>query len=550
MICLWHDPPMLRCLLPLALLLAACASDSPAPPRVETRTAHSVPTFAFAQSVEPRTLDPGIITDTHSGFLARNMFEGLLSWDATADEPVAAAAESWEVSEDGLTWTFHLRPDALWSNGDPVTANDFVLAWRRVLDPDFASDYAALLYPIAGAQALHQRGAVDPQSLGVGSLDRHTLVVRLDHATPWFPALVAHNVAAPVNGEVLKRHGWDWTRPGNIVVNGPFVLTEWTPEGLVLSKNQRYHSADDVQLGRVIAHIEPDPAEVLRMYEDGELQWTGHASAMLPLDRLDELAGRPDARRHARLGTAWYSLNTADEALGDPRVRRALLLSLDRAQLASIIGPSGMVAAGLVPPGMPGYSSPASPAHDPDRARALLAEAGYSEAEPFPTLEIAVDARALHQRAAEWMAASWKRELGLQVGVYSREWKAHVEAIQDDAYQVGRGGWVADFPDPLTFLSLFQTGNALNAPDWSSPTYDGLVTEASATTDAASRMRLLSQAERVLLDDAPILPLFHFASFSLLKPYVGGYEDNALNLHLLKYVSLGTTGGQGISRGD
>jgi oligopeptide transport system substrate-binding protein len=546
----WHDPDMLRCL-PLILLLAACSADPPAVPDVvQTRVQHAVPTFAFAQSVEPRTLDPGIITDTHSGYLARNMFEGLLSWDAAAAEPVAAAAESWSVSDDGLTWTFQLRQDAVWSNGDPVTANDFVLSWRRVLDPGFGSDYAALLYPIRGAKALNRGEVQDPETLGVGSLDRHTLVVHLDRPTPWFAAIVAHNVLAPVNGEVVKRHGWDWTRPGKIVVNGPFVLTEWTSEGLVLSKNLRYHSAADVQLSRVVSYIVPDPDRVLEMYEEGKLQWTGHSSAMLPLDRLDELASRPDAHHHARLGTAWYALNTADDALSDPRVRRALMLALDRSELATILGPSGVAAAGLVPPGIPGYTSPAGSEYDPDAARKLLAQAGYTDAEPFPPLEIAVDARAMHQRAAEWMAASWRKTLGVQAGVYSREWKVHAEAVSDGAYQVGRGGWVADFPDPVTFLDLFESTNPLNTAGFADPTYDAMIAEAAATTDSASRMRLLSQAERVLIDKSPILPLFHFASFSLLKPYVGGYEDNALNLHLLRYVSLGTTGGPGMSRGD
>ncbi len=282
----------------------------------------------------------------------------------------------------------------------------------------------------------------------------------------------------------------------------------------------------------------------------GQVHLWKHHPGSLPLSRLGELALRPDAHQQPRLGTAWYALNADNEALRDPRVRRALLLSLDRAQLAALLGPSGVVATGLVPPGVTDYEAPKGLPFDSEQARNLMGEAGFAGGEGFPPLELSVDARNLHERVAAWAVESWKRELGIDASVFTRAWPAHVEAMNTGAYQVARGGWAADYRDPATFLELFHSDNELNDTAWSSDTYDRLIEEASRTTDGGSRLRLLSQAERILLDEAPVLPLFHFSSVSLVKPYVGGFEDNPLGVHLLKYLSLGTTGGPGISRGD
>jgi oligopeptide transport system substrate-binding protein len=538
---------------PLLLALAALTACQRAAPMVEGRP-DKVPTFAFAQGPEPRTLDPGFITDAYSGFLAQNLFEGLLVWDAAAAAPQPGMAASWDVGNDGRSWTFHLREDAIWSNGDPVTATDFVVAWRRVLDPDRGSEYASLLYPVAGARGLHDGSISDPAALGVEARDRTTLVVTLAHPTPWFPAILAHHVTAPVPPRVVKRHGFAWTRPENLVVNGPFQLDSWTPgKEILLRRNPYYHDPESVKLERVVARIETDPAKVLSAYDDGDLQWTGHASGLLPLDRLADLSKRPDAHVAAQLGTSWYALRVAGPgahpALADARVRRALWLALDAASLAGALGPAGMPVASVLPSGMPDYTPAPAPERNPEQARALLAEAGFPGGEGFAPLEIAVDARDLHERVGQWAAATWKRELGIEVTVFPRDFSAHEEAIDAGQFQVARYGWIADYPDPASFLELFHSSNALNTTGWSNKAYDGLVDEAARTGDAASRLRLLAQAEQILLDEMPVLPLFQFGSMTLLKPYVGGYEDNPLDTHLLKWISLGG-GPPGMARGD
>ncbi len=529
-----------------ALLAISCNSDRE--PIVESHTADG-PTFTFAQGAEPRTLDPGFITDTSGGFIAQNLFEGLLVWDAAGTELKPGAAARWEVSPDGRTWTFHLRPSAIWSNGDPVTATDFVLSWRRVLNPDTGSAYASLLYPVKGARELHNGDSEDPASLGVEARDRFTLVVTLNSPTPWFAAIAAHHVLSPVNTNAVKRHGYAWTRPDNIVVNGPFTLHNWVPgETIELRANPYYHAADSVRLDRVQAVFVTDPTRVLALYEEGAIQWTGHGTGLLPLDRLTELAGRPDAHSHSNLGTAWYTLNVDAAPFGDPRVRRALSLALDRAALTDVIGPASVVAKGFVPPGIPGYEADSLLRHDPDEARALLAEAGYPGGEGFPEVELAIDARNVHEQVAAWVVASWKEELGIDVTTYSRAWPAHADAMQASDFQIGRGGWLGDYPDPSTFLDLLVSDNDLNVSGWSSETYDGLCAEAARTEDPASRMRLLAQAERIVAEEAPVLPLFHFGSLTLLKPYVVGYEDNAMGVHLLRYIELGTQPEPGISQ--
>lgn len=508
------------------------------------------PTFTFAQGEEPRTLDPGLITDTSGGFIASNLFEGLLVWSADGTELHPGAAERWEVSPDGRTWTFHLRESAIWSNGDPVTAADFVSSWRRVLNPGTGSAYASLLYPVRGARALHLEQARDPATLGVEARARYTLVVHLENPTPWFAAIAAHHVLSPVNTSAVKRHGYAWTRPDNIVVNGPFILGDWIPgEKIVLARNQYYHSAASVKLERVEAVFVTDPERVLALYDAGELQWTGHGTGLLPLERLDELAARPDAHSSNRLGTAWYAFNTSVEPLGDARVRQALTLALDRSQLAPIIGPASVVAPGFVPPGIPAYDGASAGEPDVEAARALLAAAGFPGGEGFPKLELAVDARNVHEQVAAWVVQTWKTELGIEVEVYSRSWPVHADAMQAGEFQIGRGGWLADYPDPSSFLDLFHSGNALNTAGFSSGVFDGLCEEATRTEDPASRMRLLRQAEGVLLEELPVLPLFHFGSLTLLKPHVLGYHENALGVHLLRYLELGGSSVPGMSRG-
>jgi oligopeptide transport system substrate-binding protein len=288
----------------------------------------------------------------------------------------------------------------------------------------------------------------------------------------------------------------------------------------------------------VEALIEEDPDRVLAMYEAGEIHWTGHAGGLLPRARMKELVARPDALLQPQLGTAWYHVNTRVAPLSDERVRRALTLALDRSELTDVLGPDGVPTTLFVPGGIPGYVSPDVAPADPDLARSLLADAGFPGGEGFPPIELAVDSRALHENVARRVAAIWKRELGVEVNVYTRSWAAHSEAVEAGTFQLARGGWQGDYPDPSNFLELLQGDHALNKTGWRAVGYDALVEEATQTEDPESRMRLLSKAEAVLIAEAPILPLFHFGSIMLLKPEVKGFVNNPLDIHLLRYLSI------------
>jgi len=526
----------------LSILLLVGCGRTPAPAEPVPGDAPVGPAFVLAQASEPRTLDPGYITDTYGSFFVQNLFEGLLVWDAAGRSTVPGAAEKHEVSEDGRIWTFHLRRGAIWSNGDPVTATDFLVAWRRVLNPAFQSDYASLLYPIAGARALAEGDEVDAATLGVSVIDRFTLQVTLESPTPWFDAIVAHHITSPVNSAALKRHGYAWWQPGHIVVNGPFQLHSWTPgESIVLRKNAYFHGREQVKLAEVTVRFVEDPADVVREYESGVLHWTG-SGGLLPSARLDELAARPDAQSSAELGTAWLWVNTDSGPLSDPRVRRALNLALDRTALADLLGPGDLISAHMVPPGMPGYTPLASPRPDRAAAKALLAEAGFPGGAGFPPLEIAVDSRSVHSRLAAAAAAQWSEALGIPASTYERGYAAHADAVRNGTYQLGRGGWLGDYPDPSSFLDLLETDNALNASGWSDAGFDALVQEARQTEDAASRQRLLGRAEALALDAAPLIPLYHFGSLSLLKPFVHGFVNNPMQVHLLRYLEVKSEG--------
>ncbi len=528
-------------LLSVSLLVVGCSSPVQAP---SSLAPPDRATFRFAQGPEPRTLDPAFITDAYASFIAANLFEGLLVWNSAGTELLPGLAARHELGEDGASYTFHLRTDAIWSNGDPVTATDFVVAWRRVLDPEGGSPYAALLYPIRGARELHQGEVRDAALLGVEARDRHTLHVSLKHPSPWFPAICAHSITAPVNARALKRHGYAWTRPENIVVNGAFTLHEWTQgKELILARNPYYYDANAVKLDRVVARVEASPEDVLAAYETGQLDWTGHAAGLLPLDRLGELAGRPDARVHPQLGTSWFTLNTSEAPFSDVRVRRALNLALNREDLVSLIGPLGVATSRFVPPGMPDYESPRGPSFDPEGARGLLAEAGFAGGQDFPTIELAVDDRNVHKKVAHWVAASWREHLGVETTVFSRVWGVHADAVEKRDFQVARSGWLGDYPDPSNFLELFLSDNAFNSAQWSDRAYDGMVRESGRTADSSSRLRLLAEAEAMLLEEAPIVPLFHFGAISLLRPTVKGYVDNSLDVHLLKYLSIAEQSG-------
>ncbi len=519
----------------LALLLASVGCGAPpTAPGDDVMT----PEFVYYNGPEPRTVDPGLLTDSYGAFLAQNLFEGLTVWDAGARELKPGVATSWEVSEDHRKYTFHLRDDARWSDGDQVTAEQFVTAWHRVLNPDTQAAFATLLYPIEGARELHTGRTTDATTFGARAVGPYTLEVRLESPVPYFLNLTADAVMLPVNPDCLKKHGWAWTDPGKIVVNGPYKLASWTAgERVEMVKNSRYWDADSVDIERVVALMAPPESGLIDAFEAGDIQWTGFGGDTLEQARWAAMAHAPELRSHKTLLTGYLVFNTAQPPFDDDRVRRALACAIDRDAVAAHGGrqPTDH----LVPEGLTGYTPAPGMGHDLARSIALLEEAGYADGKGLPAIEIAVDDAEANVAAMEEVARQWRDKLGLDVTVYQREWRIHISSVYEGSFQVARYAWAADYPDASNFMEIFLSASPLNPAAWSDDAFEDFFKESQRTTDPDSYSRLLQSAEKRLLEQAPIVPLYNATSRCLLDSRIRGYEDNLLNVHLIKYLSFG-----------
>jgi oligopeptide transport system substrate-binding protein len=525
-------------LLLLALVAAGCARrETPAETAIAERT------LLVTNPAEPSTLDPHLVTAGTEFDLVAALFEGLCVLDERTSRPAPAAAARWEVSADGLTYTFHLRPDARWSDGAPVTARDFVESWRRALAPGLGAENAYLLYPLRHAEAINA-GRADAAQLGAEAVDDRTLRLTLERPTPHLPALTALPVWFPVRLAALAPHGppdrrtTDWTRPGRLVGNGPFTLEEWTPDArLVVARNPHYWDAAAVRLERIRFLTNPSAETGERAFRAGQV----HVTGSLPPSRLETWrAERPDAlREDPFLQSIFLRFNTTRAPFADPRVRRALALAIDRDAIAARVLRGGRrPARSLTPPDTGGYTARAAVPTDFAAARRLLAEAGFPGGKGFPALELQVRNDQDQPRVAEVLQARWREELGITVTLAQVEQKTWIRNQQTLDYALSTGGWIGDFVDPVTFLGLFVSGGGNNWTGWGDAAYDDLLARAAATADPAARLALFQQAEARLLEQAPVAPLFFGARNFLVHPAVRGWESSLLGQQQYKKVYL------------
>jgi len=492
--------------------------------------------FVFDLASEPETLDPTYITDQPGGRIAMALFEGLTTRHPRTLGPEPGVAYRWDVAPDGRTVTFHLRP-ARWSNGDPVRAGDFVFQWRRVLTPETGARYVDLFFAIENAERFARGKLADPDSLGFAAPDDSTLVVHLARPTAYFLDLCAHYPFYPTNPRAVSAHGENWIRPEHIVSNGPFTLVDWQLRRRIrLRKNLQYWDAAQVDLALADAIFSEQASTAFNLYAAGETDWIDSAS--IPLMIRDAVMRRPDFHTSPYLNTFFYRLNVRRPPLDDKRVRQALDLAIDKQAITTHITRSGQIpATHLVPPGLPGYVSPPGPAHDPARARALLAAAGYPGGRNFPPLELLFNTSEEQRPIAEVVQAQWREELGIHCELRNQEWKVFLNSTRAGEYQVSRGGWIGDYLDPTTFLDLWLPGNANNRTGWSDPAYTDLIVRAAAETDPDERAALLAGAESILLDATPIIPLYFLVTLNCYDDTrFGGCEPNLLNMLLLKHV--------------
>lgn len=494
---------------------------------------------------EPKSIDPHLVTGVPENRIIQSLIEGLIAYHPTdATKPAPGVAESWEHNEDYTVWTFNLRDDAKWTNGDPVVADDFVYSWQRMLSPALGAEYATMLYVIDGAEAFHQGETDDFGTVGVRAVDDQTLEVRLKGPTPHFALMLKHYSFYPVNPRVVEEFGGmtnrqsGWSTVENFVGNGPFKLKSWaTNEMLEVEKNPDYWDAETVQLNGIRFFPIENVNTEFTAYQGGRL----HITQEVPSDRIPSLREEmPDQLKiEPYLGSYFYRVNVTREPFDDQRVREALALAIDKKLIVERVTQGGQaVATGYVPAGVPGYTASDAVKTDVARAKQLLAAAGYPNGEGFPEAEILINTSENHRKVAEAIQAMWRENLGIEIGIYNQEWKVYLDSQSSLNYDISRSGWIGDYVHPSTFLDMFTTGNGNNDTGWSNAQYDRLIAQAQVAPTEAQRVQLLQQAEAILLDELPVLPIYWYTRVYMKDPRVQGWEPKVLDNHPYKYISL------------
>ncbi|SIO53596.1 oligopeptide transport system substrate-binding protein [Rhodovulum sp. ES.010] len=500
-------------------------------------------TYMRGNDGNPETLDQHKTSTVAEANILRDLYEGLIVYD-TAAGLMPGVAESWEIGADGTVYTFTLREDARWSNGDPVTAGDFVYSLRRIMTPETGAKYANILYPVKNAEAVN-KGEMPPEEMGVRAVDDRTLEITLEQPTPYFLELLTHQTGLPVHPASVEEHGADFVQPGNMVSNGAYTLTEnILNDRIVLTRNPEFHDAANVAIETVNYLPFEDRATCVRGWEAGEV----HSCSDLPAEDIHRLREEHGEAVHVApyLGTYYYALNHEDEFLSDPDVRRALSMAIDREFLADEIFQGTMApATSFVPPGIGNYEG--SPEVDyfdmsmldrEDEAIAIMEEKGVSPDSPH-RLELMYNTSENHKNAATAIADMWST-LGIEVEFNVRDASAHYAHLRDRGdFDVARAGWIGDYSDPQNFLFMVESDNdGFNYARYDNPDYDALMDQAAKTTDLEERAAILREAEAIFMRDLPFIPLLYYTSRSLVSPRLSGWEDNIQNVHPTRFLSL------------
>lgn len=602
--------------------------------------------FTFNNGTEIQTVDPAKATGSPEGRIINALFEGLLrnlpeteasdSHQVIPLEPTTGGvAESYQISDDGKVYTFKLRSSARWSNGDPMTADDFVWSWQRMLHPETGSEYSYQLYYVVNAEQYNlakvqvgervevelkdrsdplqafPRGTIKrgilkritkPQessstkdsdktaskeqwiyqvevkpitngkvnwdaagelqtfsqqppsgstvdhtchhvlidfdsSVEIRAIDAQTLVIKLKKPTPYFKQLLAFYPLYPVNRKCVEKFGApNWTKPENIVTNGPYCLEfRRIRDRLRLTKNPYYWDAKNVSLETIDALAITSYTTSLNMYINGQLDW----SPTMPNTIMDLLRKRKDFVTAPFMAIYFYRINVERPPLDKKLVRQALNLAINKQLICDQITAAGQQPArSFVPPQLSGYSGQQCGPHDVARARQLLAEAGYPNGKGFPKIQILYNTSDSHQEIAEFIQQEWKENLGIEIELRNLEWATFLDTLNQRDYSVSRSGWIGDYPDPNTFLDMFLTGGANNQTNWSNSAYDELIEAAKSESDASKRMEILQQAEGILMSELPIIPIYFYVSTNLVNPRVKGFSGNIQDVHPLHILRV------------
>ncbi|MGY4109021.1 peptide ABC transporter substrate-binding protein [Aeromonas encheleia] len=511
----------------LALLGAACVQAADVPPGTQLAAEQAVVRHL---KDEPTSLSPLKLVGLPELQVLRDLYEGLLT-QGPDGKVLPGVAERWE-SEDNQQFTFHLRPDARWSNGDPVRAADFVYGWRKLVDPKEAATFAwfAQLAHFTNVDEI-VAGKLAPEELGVEALDDHTLRVRLSQPVPYFLSLLTHPSLSPLHRASMEQYGTQWTQPGKLIGNGAFVLSHRVVnEKLELTPNPYYWDRAHTVLTRVTFVPINQESSATKRYLAGDLQITESFPKELYQKLMKQIPG--EVYTPEQLGTYYYAFNTRQAPLNDVRVRKALSYSIDRGLIANkVLGTGEKPAYHFTPDVTTGFEpaanllSSSSQRELDEKARALLKEAGYGPTKPLK-LTLLYNTAEIHKKMALAIASLWKQKLGAQVELTNQEWKTYLDSRQSGQFEVIRSSWVADYNDPSAFLGLWGSHHSGNMARFANARYDELLALAARSQDERERARLFDEAETILLDEAPIAPIYQYTNARLIKPWLKGYPIN------------------------
>ncbi|MDF1755343.1 MAG: peptide ABC transporter substrate-binding protein [Verrucomicrobiales bacterium] len=525
----------------LAILLTGCGRRER---KVDRATKDGI--LLLGNGAEPKALDPHLVSSVGDSNILRAMFEGLVTYhpsDDSKNEP--GVAERWESNPDATEWTFYLRKDAKWSNGDPVTAHDFVYSFGRLLHPEMGGPYTSMLYILKNAAKYNKGEIKSMDQVGVRAEGDHLLHCTLENPAPFFPDVVKHTTFLPVHKATIEKYGsmtdhfTKWQVPGNSVSNGAFKLTKWRINGYVqVDKNPHYWDAENVKLNAIRFFPMDNAFTEERAFRNGLLHVTYVTPSSL-IGRYRKMENTP-LRAETYSGTYFYRFNTTRELSGNIHFRRALSAAIDRQRIVEFVTAGGQQPAyGFTPPSEGGYQPPDRVAFDPEAAREHLRKAGFESGADVPKFVLFINTSESHKDIAVAIQDMWKTHLGIDgIEIQNQEWKVYQKTIQDLNYDVARAGWIGDYVDPDTFLSLFTTNNTNNSTGWSNPDYDRKMVEASRLFKVEERYAKLQEAEDILLDELPITPLYWYTSVYLIDPGVKNWHPLLLNNHPYKHIEL------------
>ncbi len=488
-------------------------------------------TLRFIVNNEPEVLDPGLASDSSPSVFLINTFEGLVSLDAK-DNPIPGIATNWDISEDGLEYLFYLREDAKWSDGENLTAQDYEYSWKRVLNPEFGADYVWMMLPYIKNAQVYYDGEVGIEEVGIEVIDEKTLKLTLEQPTPYILDLLTFWTFFPVRKDIVEADENWYRNPETYISNGPFVLEEFNfGESIVLKKNINYYDSEAIYLDTIQIDFVQDINTALSAYEAGEVDGIENVpQSEIPRLKLEE----EGFTILPKLQHIWINYNTEAAPYDDKRVRKALALAIDKEQLISQVLQGGETpASGLVPDGIQyggedfrkiggNYDMPAN--GDIELAKQLLAEAGYPNGEGFPVVELKDNGKTY----IEAVANMWEENLGLEVDIVVREWKIHISELKSLDFSIARGGWTGDYLHPTTFLDIFTPNSGVNYTNWLDDEYIALLTKAQSEKDIVKHLQYLHDAEDILMDAMPIVPLYYSTNIMLMDPEIKGWSKSPL----------------------